>query len=60
MVTIKKEQVMKLHLERIGPVVALILGVVLMAMLVLSDAYTHGAGAEARGYQALFAVGGAR
>ncbi|TQK06987.1 hypothetical protein [Herbaspirillum sp. SJZ107] len=51
---------MKIHLESIGPAVALILGVVLMAVLVLSDAYVHGAGAEARGYQALFAVGGAR
>jgi formate hydrogenlyase subunit 3/multisubunit Na+/H+ antiporter MnhD subunit len=51
---------MKLHLDRIGPAVALILGVVLMAVLVLSDEYTHAAGAEARGYHALFAVGGAR
>jgi len=51
---------MKLHLDSIGPAVALILGVVLMAVLVLSDEYAHGVGAEARGYQALFAVGGAR
>jgi len=51
---------MKLHLDRIGPLVALILGVVLMTVLVISDEYAHGAAAEARGYQALFAGEAAR
>jgi len=56
---------MKHHRDSIAAVLALILGVVLMAGLVVSDEYAHAAGAEARGYQALFAgaairVGGAQ
>lgn len=46
---------MKLHLDNIAPLVALVLGVVFMAFMVLSDEYAHAAGAEARGYQAWFA-----
>lgn len=51
---------MKLHLDRIAPLVALVLGVALMTVLVISDEYAHGAGFEARGYQALFAGEAAR
>lgn len=51
---------MKLHLDHIAPLVALVLGVAFMAFMVLSDEYAHAAGAEARGYQALFTNGAAR
>ena len=51
---------MKLHLDSIAPLLALVLGVVFMACMVLSDEYAHAAGAEARGYQALFTNGAAR
>ena len=47
---------MKTHRDAIAAVFGLILGVVAMAGTVLTDEYAHAAGAEARGYDALFHV----
>ena len=47
---------MKGHRDGIAAVFGLILGVVAMAGTVLTDEYAHAAGAEARGYDALFHV----
>jgi hypothetical protein len=47
---------MKAHRDGIAAVFGLILGVVAMAGTVLTDEYAHAAGAEARGYDALFHV----
>ena len=47
---------MKAHRDAVAAVFGLILGVVAMAGMVLSDEYAHAAGAEARGYDALFHV----
>jgi len=46
---------MKQHRDSIASALALVLGVVLMAGMIVSDEYAHAAGAEARGYQAWFA-----
>jgi hypothetical protein len=46
---------MKLQRDAIAAVLTLVLGVVLMAGTIATDEYAHAAGAEARGYQALFA-----
>jgi hypothetical protein len=48
---------MKAHRDGIAAVFGLVLGVVVMAGTVLTDEYAHAAGAEARGYDALFHVG---
>jgi hypothetical protein len=48
---------MKAHRDGIAAVFGLVLGVVVMAGSVLTDEYAHAAGAEARGYDALFHVG---
>jgi hypothetical protein len=45
---------MKAHRDAIAAVFGLVLGVATMAGTVLSDEYAHAAGAEARGYEALF------
>jgi hypothetical protein len=47
---------MKAHRDGIAAVFGLILGVVAMAGTILTDEYAHAAGAEARGYDALFHV----
>ena len=47
---------MKAHRDGIAAVFGLILGVTAMAGTVLTDEYAHAAGAEARGYDALFHV----
>jgi hypothetical protein len=47
---------MKAHRDGIAAVFGLILGVMAMAGTVLTDEYAHAAGAEARGYDALFHV----
>ena len=47
---------MKAHRDGIAAVFGLVLGVVAMAGTVLTDEYAHAAGAEARGYDALFHV----
>jgi hypothetical protein len=47
---------MKAHRDGIAAVFGLVLGVTAMAGTVLTDEYAHAAGAEARGYDALFHV----
>ena len=47
---------MKAHLDAVAAVFGLVLGVAAMAGTVLTDEYAHAAGAEARGYDALFHV----
>ena len=47
---------MKAHRDGIAAVFGLLLGVAAMAGTVLTDEYAHAAGAEARGYDALFHV----
>jgi len=47
---------MKAHRDAVAAVFGLVLGVVAMAGTVLTDEYAHAAGAEARGYDALFHV----
>lgn len=47
---------MKAHRDGIAAVFGLVLGVVAMAGTLLTDEYAHAAGAEARGYDALFHV----
>lgn len=47
---------MKAQRDGIAAVFGLVLGVVAMAGTVLTDEYAHAAGAEARGYDALFHV----
>jgi hypothetical protein len=53
---VKRESVMKAHRDGIAAVFGLVLGVMAMAGTVLTDEYAHAAGAEARGYDALFHV----
>ncbi|WP_322404393.1 hypothetical protein [Massilia luteola] len=47
---------MKAHRDAVAAVFGLVLGVAAMAGTVLTDEYAHAAGAEARGYDALFHV----
>lgn len=47
---------MKAQRDAVAAVFGLVLGVVAMAGTVLTDEYAHAAGAEARGYDALFHV----
>jgi hypothetical protein len=47
---------MKTHRDAIAAIAGLVFGVAAMAGTVLSDEYAHAAGAEARGYDALFHV----
>ena len=47
---------MKAQRDGVAAVFGLVLGVVAMAGTVLTDEYAHAAGAEARGYDALFHV----
>ena len=47
---------MKAHRDAVAAVFGLVLGVTAMAGTVLTDEYAHAAGAEARGYDALFHV----
>jgi hypothetical protein len=51
-----EERIMKAHRDAVAAVFGLVLGVVAMAGTVLTDEYAHAAGAEARGYDALFHV----
>jgi hypothetical protein len=48
------ERIMKAQRDAVAAVFGLVLGVVAMAGTVLTDEYAHAAGAEARGYDALF------
>jgi hypothetical protein len=50
---------MKRQLDSMAAALALALGVAAMAGTLVTDEYAHAAGAEARGYQALFHVLGA-
>jgi len=50
------ERIMKAQRDAVAAVFGLVLGVVAMAGTVLTDEYAHAAGAEARGYDALFHV----
>jgi hypothetical protein len=51
---LEQEQVMKRHRDSIAAVLGLVLGMAAMAGSVGTVEYAHAAGAEARGWQALF------
>jgi hypothetical protein len=51
-----QEVVMKRHWDAVVASLGLVLGVAAMAGLLVTEEYAHAAGAEARGYDALFHV----
>jgi hypothetical protein len=53
---IEREVVMKRHWDAVVASLGLALGVAAMAGMLVTEEYAHAAGAEARGYDALFHV----